>query len=197
VNGTEFEIRRLTPDMADEYVRFFDETPHYHGVKEQKCYCVCWSSADCTGRDFSTWEKRRAIAAEYVRDGSIQGYVACADGKTIGWCSANAREDCLKCLSWSMFMGDVPVEGDTARVKSVFCFTVAPEWQRRGVASALLAQVCRDAAEEGFDCVEAYPHSAFENTAEEFMGPAEMYFRQGFESAGRVKDRMILRKILK
>jgi len=34
------EIRRLTPDLAEDYARFFDRTPHDNHVDEHKCYCV-------------------------------------------------------------------------------------------------------------------------------------------------------------
>ena len=32
-------IRRLVPD-AEDYVHFFDSTPHDDNVDEHKCYCV-------------------------------------------------------------------------------------------------------------------------------------------------------------
>ena len=36
------EIRKLIPDLAEDYVHFFDTTPHDDNVDEHKCYCVCW-----------------------------------------------------------------------------------------------------------------------------------------------------------
>lgn len=44
------EIRKLTPDFAEDYARFFDVTPH--DVRSDKdnaelpCYCVTWRSDD-------------------------------------------------------------------------------------------------------------------------------------------------------
>ena len=58
------KIRRLSPELCDDYLRFFDETPHDDNRDESKCYCVCWSAADSTGCDFSSAEKRRALAEE-------------------------------------------------------------------------------------------------------------------------------------
>ena len=40
------EIRRLTPEMAEDYVRFFDETPHNANTGGGKCYCVPWRRDD-------------------------------------------------------------------------------------------------------------------------------------------------------
>ena len=67
----EFEIKKLTQELAEDYLRFFDETPHDDGVDEHKCYCICWSSADHAAErpDFSTVEKRREAAGRYIREG--------------------------------------------------------------------------------------------------------------------------------
>lgn len=64
------EIRKLAPEHAEDYVRFFDTTPHDDCVDEHKCYCVCWCSDDCEGRDYSTVQKRREYALRYVKDGA-------------------------------------------------------------------------------------------------------------------------------
>lgn len=51
--------------------------------------------------------------------------------------------------------GFIPTEENTPelKIKSVFCFVIAPEMQRQGIASQLLARVCQDAAKDGFDFV--------------------------------------------
>ena len=189
------EIKKLTPDMAEEYVRFFDETPHYHKVDEQKCYCVCWAGADSEGADFSTAEKRRELALEYVKSGALQGYLAYVDGKIVGWCNVNARANCVKCLTWRMFMQNIPL--DDARVKGVFCYTIASEMQRKGIATALLQRACADAKEEGFDFMEVYPNKSFIDEAEDFRGPIEMYRKMGFEVVTEVDGVYVMRKNLK
>jgi GNAT superfamily N-acetyltransferase len=61
------------------------------------------------------------------------------------------------------------------RVKSVFCFTIAPEMQRKGVATQLLERVCKDAADEGFNFVEAYPNKVVTAESENHGGFATMY----------------------
>lgn len=66
------EIRRLEPSMAEEYVHFFDVTPHDDDLDEHKCYCVCWCSADHRADvDLSTAQKRRELAKQYVEEGII------------------------------------------------------------------------------------------------------------------------------
>jgi hypothetical protein len=65
------EIKKLTPDLAEAYVRFFDKTPHNQKYNT-KCYCVCWCGNEPEGIDCSTEEKRRAVAHEFVKAGNLQ-----------------------------------------------------------------------------------------------------------------------------
>lgn len=149
--GLNIEIRKLTSDLAEDYVRFFDTTPHDQFVDAHKCYCVCWSNDDCEGKDFSTAEKRRNLAFQYVKNSNIQGYLAYHDNKVVGWCNANTKTDCLKCVGWRRNMGYVPVDDSDKKVKSIFCFTIAPEMKRKEIATLLLERVCHDAVKDGFD----------------------------------------------
>jgi len=147
------DIKRLTPELSEDYLYFFDNTPHSTNKPEHRCYCVCWSSKDCEGTDFSSAVKRRDIAKEYVRDGHIQGYLAYVDNKVIGWCNANTKEDCYGCVSWKMFMKPVKEDQSDIKIKSVLCFAVSPEMRGQGVATQLLKRVCEDAKEDGFDLI--------------------------------------------
>ncbi len=78
----DIQIKKLCPELAQDYVCFFDETPHDENIPEHKCYCVCWISADSNHYDCSTVEKRR-IAADFMGPTSMYeslGFVRC--GKT-------------------------------------------------------------------------------------------------------------------
>ena len=194
----EFDIRRLTPSLAEDYVRFFDETPHDDDVAEHKCYCVCWCSDDYEGKDFSTAAKRRQAALQYVRSGLLQGYLAYYGGKPVGWCNANTKADCLQCCSWRRNLDYAPVEtpDESSKVKSIFCFVIAPEWKRQGIATALLARVCADAAREGFAFAEAYPYREASWSSSDFGGYAEMYQKSGFHVSAESAKGLVMRKVL-
>lgn len=192
----EITIQKLTPALAEDYVRFFDTTPHSTNLPEHRCYCVCWCSADYEGTDFSTAEKRREAARSYVKDGSIQGYLAYRGGEVVGWCNANTKADCYACCSWRMFMGAIERDAADVRVKSVFCFAIAPELRGKGVAKLLLERVCADADADGFDCIEAYPNKVFVNTEEDFMGPVRLYEKAGFAACYEAGQRLVMRKYL-
>jgi GNAT superfamily N-acetyltransferase len=196
---TSLDIRKLTPALVDDYLRFFDQTPHSTNLDEHRCYCVCWSSDDDRSYDFSTAEKRRAMAATLVKGGRIQGYLAYQADQTVGWCNANVKSDCYECCSWRMFMGAIPRETEPteARVKSVFCFAIAPHMRGKGVAGALLRQVCEDAERDGFDAVEAYPNKVFVDTEQDFMGPVSLFEKHGFHVAHEVDQKLVMRKDLR
>jgi len=128
----DIEIRRLVPDLAEDYVRFFDTTPHDDFADEHKCYCVCWCSDDCGGKDFS-----------------------------------------------------------------VFCFTIAPEMKRKGIGTLLLERVCKDAAQDGFDFVEAYPYKEFSHLSSDFGGYVEMYKKCSFYVHLETEQGIVMRKKLR
>lgn len=190
----EIEIRKLTPGQADAYIRFFDTTPHDNEVDEEKCYCVGWCGSG--PQDFSCREKRRAYARKIVENGLQQGYLAYCDGEAVGWCNAGTKADCLQSPAWTYFMSDVPTDETDDKVRSVFCFVIAPHMKRKGVATKLLERVCADAAAEGLSFVEVYPNKQFDIDYLEFMGPAAMYEKSGFTVTAEVKDRFVMRKKL-
>ena len=191
------EIKRLSPELSEDYLRFFDITPHSTGKAEHRCYCVCWAGADCDGQDFSTAEKRRMTANEYVRKGAIQGYLAYVGGSVAGWCNANTKSDCYECISLRRFMQRIKKDKQDTRTKSILCFAVAPEMRRRGIAARLLRRVCEDAQTDGFDFVEAYPNSECIHAEDDFMGFAEMYEKAGFVLAYEAGDKRVMRKVLR
>lgn len=193
------EIRKLIPSLAEDYVKFFDSTPHDDNLDEHKCYCVCWCNDNYEGKDFSTAEKRRKWALQYVKDNNIQGYLAYSGDTVVGWCNANTKSDCLKCASWRRFMNYVPLEesNEKIKVKSIFCFVIAPEMQRKGIATLLLQRVCKDAIQDGFDFVEAYPYKESSYQSSDFGGHFEMYIKNGFHVSLETEQGLVMRKSLK
>ncbi|MFA5449233.1 MAG: GNAT family N-acetyltransferase [Clostridia bacterium] len=148
------EIKKLMPDMAEEYVHFFNTTPHNH-KHNMKCYCICWCSNVPEGFDV---RPEADFALKFVRNGNLQGYFAYSEGKVIGWVNANTKSECLNCLGWKWSRTSYPTDSETDKhTKSIFCFTVAPEFQRKSITTQLLERVYQDAKHDGFRFVEAYP----------------------------------------
>ncbi len=195
------EIKKLTPALAEAYARFFDVTPHDDGTikDELPCYCVTWRSDASYASDdrhwFPTREERRARAIQFVRDGHLQGYLAYRGDEIVGWCNANA--DCQGGVNYLRAYWPIEEYRADIRVKSVFCFAIAPEAQRMGVATKLLERVCKDAAADGFDFVEAYANKDFDAVPHDFRGPLEMYEKCGFCKSEERDGRVVVRKALK
>lgn len=194
-----FIIRKLTPNLLEDFLHFFDTTPHSTYKAEHRCYCVCWCNKNDIDKDFSTAENRRRIAIDYIKGENIQGYLAYDDDKVIGWCNANTKSDCYECYSWKRYMNQIKVEASlpNTKVKSVFCFAVAPEMRGKGIAGLLLNRVCEDAENDGFDFVEAYPNKAFIDTEEDFMGPSKLFEKHGFTVCYEANQKMVMRRKLK
>lgn len=194
------EIRKLTPDLLEDYLKFFETEAHADNDDGDSCYCVYWCSEDHrTGVDFSSPDKRRAFAIQYINNGTIAGYLAYCDDKVVGWCNANDKKACLNCTSWLHFMPSIKATESSPdiKVKSVFCFTIAPDMKRKGIAAQLLEHVCKDAASDGYDYIEAYPNKEFVNVFQDFMGPYDLYRKCGFTIQEELEQIFVMRKHLK
>ena len=120
----------------------------------------------------------------------MRGYLAYSDSNVVGWCNANSQE------AYENVNFDLSADKslNDNKIKSVVCFCIAPEFRGKGIASELLNRVCLDAADEGFDYVEAYP---FKNDIyKAYHGPRAMYEKNGFEVFGKVGECVVLRKTL-
>ena len=197
----DIEIRKLTPELAEAYVHFFDVTPHDDGTAKEElpCYCVTWRSDASYGMDgrhwFPTREERRERALQYVREGSIQGYLAFSSDEIVGWCNASA--DCRIGVDYLRSFWPIGESSAHVKGKSVFCFAIAPNVQRMGVATRLLERVCADAAKDGFDYVEAYVHKEFDAVPHDFRGPLAMYEKCGFTIWAEREGKAVMRKRLR
>lgn len=74
---------------------------------------------------------------------------------------------------------------------------IAQGMQRKGVATALVERVCKDAADDGFDYVEAYINKEYIETDHDFRGPLAMYEKCGFDVYAEREGKVVVRKALK
>ena len=193
------EIRKLTPDLAEDYAHFFDITPHDINIDERKCYCVTWRSDNSyVGNDdhwFPTREERRARAIEFIKAGSLQGYLAYYGNDIVGWCNANA--ECQGCVDYLREHWPIGEYRDDVKVKSIFCFVITPAMQRKGIATQLVERVYKDAANDGFNFVEAYTSMELVDTTHQYVGFLKMYEKCGFVPCAERDGKIVVRKSLK
>jgi len=134
---------------------------------------------------------------QFVRNGNLQGYLAYFEGNVVGWVNANTKSECLNCLGWQWGRTAYPTDSATdIYTKSIFCFTIAPDFQRKGIATQLLERVCQDAKQDGFHFVEVYPDKILNEKSENFVGYTEMYEKLGFAVVYETENRCVMRKEL-
>ena len=185
-------IRKLTPELLQDYLYFFETDAHSDNPNEERCYCVGWCNADHhADMGFHAAEKRREAAIDYINNNLIQGYLAYSDKRVVGWCNANTKANCLHCDGWLRFKagaatGEFNIDTKT---KSIYCFAIAPDMKRHGIATKLLERVCKDAKDDGFSFVEAYPEQRFVDTFSAMGGALAMYTQNGFDITQEINDK--------
>lgn len=208
-----FEIKKLTPKLADDYFDFFDHRAFSDGSPFFPCYCNAFNlskermkkelyqKTEEYGNDFEAWNRALRESAEgMVAAGEIQGYLAYDNGLAIGWCNANERLSYYRTGEFDL--RDVPEDevytncSGPGEVKAIVCFEIASEYRGKGVATQLLARVCEDAKAEGYRYVEAYPVQDGGYMGMAFTGPMRLYEKAGFEETARSGNVCVMRKQL-
>ena len=192
-------IQKLTPERLNDYLYFFENVAHTDNKGWDRCYCLNYCSDNNIelGEEFNNAETRRTYAIKYVTEGKIQGYLAYYNGQHVGWCNANDRNECMNCIGWKYLISTKSeLNKEDNKIKSIFCFTVAPKMRGKHVATALMERVIRDAQKEGCDYVEAYPNKEEADMYYSYVGPMGLYKKYGFEECGETEQRLVLRKKL-
>lgn len=198
----EIEIRKLTVELLNEWLDYFDNNAFSDDDEWPGCYCMHfhWNERLDSRNDWNeTLEQvyretgkadNRSRAVNLIKKGTMQGYLAFHDGKAVGWCNANDKRAYKTVLN--NFFNDTE---STEKVKSVVCFCIFSNMRRKGIATKLLEKVCADAAEEGYEYIEVYPYSHGQEN--DFHGSLKMYEKMGFIRIGlNIDDCVIMRKSL-
>lgn len=209
----ELTIKPLTPELAADYLDFFDHRAFSDGSPYYPCYCCAFQMTKAQIRK-EFFERARAdgggteafrlamrdYAEKMIGEGRLRGYLAFDGEKAVGWCNANDRANYVRTGEFDL--DEVPEDepasdGGCGRVRSIVCFEIAPGWRGRGIASALLRRVCDDAGRDGYDAVEAYPVLRERREPLDFTGPVGLYEKAGFVRVDRRGDTLVMRKDLK
>ena len=191
----QISVCKLTPELLDDWLSYFDKDAFSDNDEWCGCYCMCYHwdenldeqrAWDCDG-DCAEFNRQQAI--KLINSGRMQGYLAYVEGKVVGWCNSNDKKS-YKNVNFDI--AEIPDKGE--KIKSIVCFSVAPNYRGSGVAIALLEYVCKDATAEGFDLIEAYPFKHNENHS--YHGPIEMYKKNGFKACQQIEECMVYRKSL-
>lgn len=186
-------IRALCPELCEDWLHFFEKTAFDDHEEWAFCYCLEGFLYPQTQEAWTDPKERRDKAIELIMNGEMQGYLAYSEDKAVGWCNVNDRE---KYKYVAEMFRRVGYQTNSAKVKSVFCFLIAPEYRGMGIARRLLDRVCEDAAGDGYDCVEAYPFGD-EKFEYQYHGTANMYKQIGFSEIADLKYVKVMQKDLR
>jgi GNAT superfamily N-acetyltransferase len=187
------DIRPVTPDATDEFVRFFEGEGFMDNPMWATCYCMF---PNFTGSN-EEWSNRSgqgnlADKIALFQAGEAHGLLAFGDeGQPVAWCAAGPKAE----------MGNLPriLKGEHTEAQgigSIFCFVVAAPYRRQGVASRLLEAACEYLRGFDLEWAEAYPAAEAGSDAHAYHGPLEMYLEAGFQRAGEAGSRVVVRRAL-
>jgi GNAT superfamily N-acetyltransferase len=186
---TGIHIRPLTPDRLEDFFTFFETVEFKEHPDWSVCYCY---SFHFTG-PAEQWNKEnnRAAVERLVGENRMKGYLAYYQGKPIGWCNANNRLNYRRLTE----MYDL-VDPGHPKTCAIVCFLVHQDYRRMGITQLLLDRITGDYSALGYEHMEAYPRTGKVNCEELYVGPLELYLKNGFSIVREFEDYSVVRKSL-
>jgi ribosomal protein S18 acetylase RimI-like enzyme len=192
----EFTIKELSFNLTNDYLDFFDNLAFSDDNPNGPCYCTSPFMDKITeekmvsefGNDIKGTIRRYAV--EMLKEGKIRGYLAFEGDIAIGWCNAADME------SYLAFIPDIARQNKCGKTFSVVCFSIAPEYRGKGIATSFLNRVCSDAKSRGYSAVEGYVKLNNGLTNYDYNGPTGLYEKAGFSKVARQDKQIIMRKLL-
>jgi GNAT superfamily N-acetyltransferase len=192
-------IKNVTPELVADYINFFDSCDVCDDFRG--CYCTWyhWNSNYEKSREKLPQDEqscfKRNLAMELINKNELNGFLAFDDGKVVGWCNADNKQsyDRLMKINIPEIWADCNTD---ERTLSIVCFLVDKKSRGKGIATSLLKAVIEYAQNNGYQYIEAYPHTGEFNINDDYHGPATMYEKQGFKIVGNSQIGCIARKQL-
>lgn len=183
-------VKELTPELAEDFLGFFDSHAFADNPGWSSCYCMEKHVAAEEWGQRTGADNRRDQEAR-VRSGVARGLLAYVGGRPVGWCNAGPRTSMVGLDSFPNFRTE-----DADSVGAIVCFVIASQYRRHGIARRLLEAACDSLARQGFRTVEAYPVKKGGSDAFEYRGPLQMYLEAGFKPFRDAPRMTVVRKEL-
>ena len=189
----ELTIKKLTVDLLNDWLAYFDNDAFSDGDEWPGCYCMHYHWDKKLDKKYN-WNEtlehvykttgkssNREHAIRLINNGVMRGYLAYESGKVVGWCNVNDK--CVYNTVHNNFFNDIDKK---RKIKSIVCFCIFANMRRKGIATKLLETICADAVSEGYDYIEAYPYTRGQYN--DYHGSLTMFERMGFVKTGQVVD---------
>lgn len=182
-------IKRLSPNLLDDYLLYFDEIAFRDNPDWSYCYCRFPHAPHdkCKWQDFTKAENRKAVI-ELINAEKLNGFLAYADNQPIGWCNAGPRVNTTIVPDYE--------ELEAEQIGSITCFIIAKEYRGKGVARLLLKTALEVFRSNGYKYAEGYPLEKMEGESANHWGPKGLYESEGFKQYATEDDMIVMRKNL-
>lgn len=198
----DIRVERLTPQRADDYLRFFDHErgPAFADNPEwAKCYCHYYEVAPALDWPSFTGDMNRTAMAARIATGEMEGYLAYVDDAVVGWMNAQPYTK-LRHACTRMRIPPPALVTPAHDAAAIVCFVVAPKARRQGVARALLAAGLANLAARGIATVDAFPwnvDAGDDKPTDFYHGSRSMFDAAGFELIATHENVTVMRKTLR
>jgi ribosomal protein S18 acetylase RimI-like enzyme len=186
------DIKKLSPDLLNKFLYFFDNVAFTDNPSWADCYCHFhhfqgsreeWAK--------SSAKHNRKASSELIASGKMNGFLAFLDDKPIGWINIDNKRN----YNYLPFKFEDKSLKDT-KIASIVCFVIAHQYRRQGLARKLLQEAIKALKEEGFTLFEAYPRKNVTSDAHHYHGPFLLYESEGFSISTENEKFYIMRKIV-
>lgn len=184
-------IKKLSPELCEDYLYFFDNVAFSDHSEWHLCYCLEGHLTEKENDELTEREDRRQKVRELIGAGTLNGYLLYDEEKVVGWCNCGDKLD-YKRVKDEFFTSDAK----RGEIKIIYCITIAPEYRGKGLSHLLIQRFCVDAAEEGYLYAEAYPFTDREFRYQ-YHGPMGLYNSHGFKVYEMRDWYAVMRKSLK
>lgn len=168
-------IKRLTPDLAEDFTNYFESLPFKHAPHWAGCFCRFYHKA-CS---LEEWQKippadNKSEALAAIRVGEMKGYLAYENDQVIGWLNAN------DITTYKQVLPLVKDKIAGKKVGGMICFVIHPDHRNKGVASALCRQAIKDFEDQNFHAIMAMPFVS-DKPETMYRGFPSMFEKEGFQ----------------
>ncbi|MGB5909720.1 MAG: GNAT family N-acetyltransferase [Promethearchaeia archaeon] len=183
-------IKPLTSDLTEDFLHFFDNIGFVDNPDWDSCYCQFYHIEGSRKKWAKrTKEQNRNSSKALITSGKMKGFLAYLDGKPVGWCNANSKEN----YSYILFEDE---SNNEKKVATVVCFLIAPSYRNKGIARLLLKEAYKYYKSKKYDYIESYPVKNHKSDAHNYHGPYSLFLSEGFSVFKELKGIYVMRKNL-
>jgi hypothetical protein len=97
--NTDIIVRKLSIELINDYLDFFDNYAFCDGSEFTGCYCVWYHWTDELEKERSKCSEdmkkcfKRNLAINSIKQRRLNGFLAYSNGKVIGWCNADLKQN--------------------------------------------------------------------------------------------------------